>query len=63
MKLGVYSACLPSLVPPEAIDAAAAAGYAGIEWRVASDIGSSGHPHFLTNNRCAEHPVARPVDG
>jgi sugar phosphate isomerase/epimerase len=61
MKLGVYSACLPSLVPSEAIDAAAAAGYAGIEWRVASDIGSSGHPHFLTNNRCTVAPDSRSV--
>ncbi|MFC9362110.1 sugar phosphate isomerase/epimerase family protein [Rhodococcus sp. NPDC057014] len=61
MKLGIYSACLPSLSPAEAIDAAAGAGYAGIEWRVAHDIGNSGTPHFLTNNRCTVAPEPRAV--
>lgn len=52
MRLGVCSACLPELTPHQATEAAAAAGYAGIEWRVAAETGSQGPAHFLRNNRC-----------
>ncbi|OPG12394.1 sugar phosphate isomerase/epimerase [Microbispora sp. GKU 823] len=56
MRLGVCSACLPELTPGEAIEAAVAAGYAGIEWRVSAEAGSPGPAHFLTNNRCTLRP-------
>lgn len=61
MKLGVYSACLPSLTPDEAIAAAATSGYSGIEWRVATDVGNGETPHFLTNNRCTVRPESDDV--
>ncbi|WP_336207081.1 sugar phosphate isomerase/epimerase family protein [Nonomuraea sp. LPB2021202275-12-8] len=57
MRLGVCSACLPDLAPDEAAGAAAAAGYAGIEWRVSAETGSPGPAHFLTNNRCTLRPT------
>ncbi|MEV1167458.1 sugar phosphate isomerase/epimerase family protein [Nonomuraea sp. NPDC049784] len=56
MRLGVCSACLPELTPHQATEAAAAAGYAGIEWRVATEAGSPGPAHFLRNNRCTLRP-------
>ncbi|MEW1808759.1 sugar phosphate isomerase/epimerase family protein [Pseudarthrobacter sp. NPDC080039] len=56
MKLGIYSACLPELSPDEAIEAATSSGYAGIEWRVSSQVGGAGAPDFLANNRCTVRP-------
>ncbi|MFG1977263.1 sugar phosphate isomerase/epimerase family protein [Nonomuraea fuscirosea] len=56
MRLGVCSACLPELTPHQAAEAAAAAGYAGIEWRVSAETGSPGPAHFLRNNRCTVRP-------
>lgn len=54
MPIAVSSASLPSLSPFELIDLAAAAGYGGVEWRVAStDLIDARQPwHFQTNNRC-----------
>ncbi|MBT2233649.1 sugar phosphate isomerase/epimerase [Nonomuraea sp. NEAU-A123] len=57
MRLGVCSACLPELTPHQAAEAAAAAGYAGIEWRVSTEAGSQGPAHFLRNNRCTLRPL------
>ncbi|MFC4121648.1 sugar phosphate isomerase/epimerase family protein [Nonomuraea zeae] len=56
MRLGVCSACLPELTPQQAIEATAAAGYAGIEWRVSAETGSPGPADFLSNNRCTLRP-------
>ncbi|MFI6920513.1 sugar phosphate isomerase/epimerase family protein [Nonomuraea spiralis] len=56
MRLGVCSACLPELTPHQAVEAVAAAGYAGIEWRVSAAAGSPGPAHFLRNNRCTLRP-------
>ncbi|WP_138413566.1 sugar phosphate isomerase/epimerase family protein [Sinomonas gamaensis] len=56
MKLGFYSACLPSLSPEEAIAVASQSGYSGVEWRVSDDVGDSGSPDFLGNNRCTVRP-------
>ncbi|MEU6786597.1 sugar phosphate isomerase/epimerase family protein [Nonomuraea angiospora] len=57
MRLGVCSACLPELTPHQAAEAAAAAGYAGIEWRVSAEAADpQGPAHFLRNNRCTLRP-------
>lgn len=57
MRLGVCSACLPELTPDQAAEAAAEAGYAGIEWRVSAEAADPQAPaHFLRNNRCTLRP-------
>lgn len=59
MQIAVSSASLPSLCPFELIDLAAAAGYRGVEWRVAStdSLDASKGWHFQTNNRCTVAPT------
>ncbi|MEV6157407.1 sugar phosphate isomerase/epimerase family protein [Nonomuraea sp. NPDC052129] len=56
MKLGVYSICLPDLTPAQGIAAAAAAGYAGMEWRVGDLPAPGDAPGFFRGNRCTVPP-------
>ncbi|MEV5536549.1 sugar phosphate isomerase/epimerase family protein [Saccharopolyspora shandongensis] len=57
MKLGVYSICLPDLVPAQAVNEAKAATYSGIEWRIGAPPGDAEAPDFFTNNRCTVAPT------
>lgn len=61
MRLGVCSVSLPDLTPDQAIPLVAEAGYAGIEWRIFSEVGGAGPAHFLANNRCTVRPTADAV--
>ena len=62
MRLGLYSACVPSLTPEQAIASSMETGYAGIEWRVSNDVGDGRAPHFLHNNRCTVRDVDTEID-
>lgn len=60
MQLAISSASTPTLSPTELIEAASAAGYEGIEWRVA-DVGGLDRcapAHFRHNNLCTVAPEA-----
>lgn len=58
MKLSVCSASLPDHDPESAVMVVRQAGYAGIEWRVASNaFDLNREPHFFDNNRCTVPPV------
>lgn len=62
MELSIYSACTPTLLPEELIDAAADAGYAAIEWRISDAPLVGDRPHFLRHNRCAVREDAAAID-
>ena len=60
MKIALSSASQPSLSPAELVAHAVAAGYGGIEWRVADTGQADGARgwHYQTNNRCTIAPTA-----
>ncbi len=59
MKFGVFTVMLPDLTPEEAVGELAAAGYAGVEWRVTTVPESvrGAPPSFWGNNLCTLAPV------
>lgn len=59
MKFGVYTAMLPDLTPEEAVQALAAAGYQGVEWRVihVPPERQAEAPSFWGNNLCTLAPT------
>ena len=53
MRFAVFTASLPELTPPEAIELLADLGYDGVEWRVVDQEHSpDGQPGFWRGNRC-----------
>ena len=59
MKFGVFTVMLPDLTPEEAAGELAAAGYAGVEWRVTTvpEAVRNAAPSFWGNNLCTLAPV------
>lgn len=58
MRLGVCSASLPDHDPHSAVPVVRQAGYAGIEWRIASNpFDEDRDPDFFDNNRCTVAPL------
>lgn len=58
-KLGVFTLCLPDLTPEQAVREIQAAGYAGVEWRVARipEEVRGQEPSFWQNNLCTLQPT------
>jgi sugar phosphate isomerase/epimerase len=62
MRFAVFTASLPELTPPEAVELLAGLGYDGIEWRVVDqETSPDGQPSFWRGNRCTL-PLATFVD-
>jgi sugar phosphate isomerase/epimerase len=63
MKVGVFTVCLPDLTPEEAVREIAAAGYEGVEWRVARvpEEVRGQEPSFWGNNLCTLEPTREEV--
>jgi sugar phosphate isomerase/epimerase len=59
MKVGVFTVCLPDLTPEEAAREIQAAGYDGVEWRVARvpEEVRGQEPSFWGNNLCTLEPT------
>ncbi|MBA2344105.1 MAG: sugar phosphate isomerase/epimerase [Rubrobacter sp.] len=58
MKVGLFTVGIPDLTPEEGVEALAAAGYEGIEWRVThvpEDVRDE-EPSFWGNNLCTLEP-------
>jgi sugar phosphate isomerase/epimerase len=59
MKVGVFTVCLPDLTPEEAAREIKAAGYDGVEWRVARipEEFRAEEPSYWRNNLCTLEPT------
>jgi sugar phosphate isomerase/epimerase len=64
MKVGVFTVVLPDLTPEEAAHEIRAAGYDGVEWRVARipEEFRGERPSFWRNNLCTLSPTVEEAD-